>query len=31
VVYPGTETYRMAEDIEVTSLATLADKLRKLV
>lgn len=29
VVYPGTETYRMAEDIEVTSLATLAAKLRE--
>lgn len=29
VVYPGSETYRMAEDIEVTSLASLASKLRE--
>ena len=29
VVYPGTETYRMAEDIEAISLASLASKLRE--
>ncbi|MDP2792645.1 MAG: ATP-binding protein [Sulfurisoma sp.] len=29
VVYPGNETYRMAEDIEAISLATLAGKLRE--
>lgn len=29
VVYPGSETYRMAEDIEVISLAGLASRLRE--